>query len=118
MSKDDDQPDKKRRKVPTNIRHEQRHKPYKYMPETFIYPEDGDEEPIEGVTREESKGGFSASFDMPFPYEEGDIVDVRVGYQRAWAEVVWTINVLDKKVLAGFRLHPKQNVNDDEETTD
>jgi len=110
MGYDDSEGHRKRRQIPSNIRRENRHSPNRYMPTTVIFPRDSDEDPIEGVTREESDHGFSASFDVAFPYEEGDIVDVRVGFQRAWAEVKWTINVMDKKTLAGFQLHPEPGV--------
>lgn len=106
MAEEEDKPSRKRRQLPSNIRSASRHKPNTYMPETVIYPGDEDGETITGVTREESDEGFSASFDPPFPYEEGDIVDVRVGYQRTWAEIVWTMDIMDKKILAGFKLHP------------
>lgn len=106
MSDKEDQPKRKRRQFPSNIRGTDRHQPNTYMPETVIYPGDENGETITGVTREESEEGFSASFDPPFPYEEGDIVDVRVGYQRSWAKIVWTMKIMDKKILAGFKLHP------------
>lgn len=111
---DRDQPHRKRR-IPSNVRGEVRGEPHRYLPETLIYPRTKDGEPIRGITREESNSGFSATFDSPFPYDTGDIVDVRVGFRRAWAEVMWTMDVLDTKTIVGFRLHPDRNNTDDTE---
>jgi hypothetical protein len=99
---------RKRRKFPTNVRRENRHDPNPYMPQTVIYPSGDVKEAVEGVTREESKEGFSASFDLPFPYEEGDVVDVRVGYERVWAKIMWTMEIMEKKAMAGFQRHPRE----------
>lgn len=87
-------------------RREAREKPYPYLPHVVINP-DGDPR-ITGFVRNVSKRGFSAEFEEGFPYSAGDVLDVRVGYQRAWAQVVWVETVFDSIIVAGFELHPEE----------
>ncbi|MFB6357055.1 MAG: hypothetical protein ABEJ65_11140 [bacterium] len=91
-------------------REERRYGPYTYQPETIIEPDAPTEEQIHGVTRNESEHGFSATFDSPFPHEEGDVLDVRVGFRRTWAEVKWTRKVMEEKVIVGFHTHPRHKL--------
>lgn len=99
----------KRRSSPDNIRNEPRHEPSKFLPRTYLFLEDS-EQPVVGITRDESDHGFSASFDYPVPVSEGELVDVRVGSRRVWAEVVWVRDIMEKKSLVGFRFHSSKDV--------
>ncbi len=95
-------------KESSDRREEQRHHPYEYLPHVEIYEtgrSSGDR--LTGIVRNESQGGFSAQFDY-FPYDEGDVLDVRVGYQRAWAKVAWVQRLRADLIVAGFHLHPEE----------
>jgi hypothetical protein len=86
-----------------------RHEPYPYLPHVEILGDTARSLPRKvGFVRNESKSGFSAQFNESFPYEEGDILDVRVSYQRAWARVVWIQQVNEDLYVVGFRLHPEE----------
>lgn len=87
-------------------RRDPRKEPYPYYPYVNIDP-DGDIELV-GFVRNISQGGFSAEFEEGFPFSEGDVLDVRVGYQRAWARVVWIEKVVDSIEVVGFELHPDE----------
>lgn len=90
-----------------NRRREYRKSPYFYDPHVVVNPETPTKK-IVGYVRNESRNGFSAQFNQDFPYRTGDIVDVRVGYQRAWAEVVWIEQLLNDLFVVGFRMHPDE----------
>lgn len=102
----------------THFRKEPRHSPYPYLPHVIIHPDKRSEKRITGTVRNESKNGFSALFGDGFPYEEGDILDVRVGFQRAWAKIIWVKKLTDELYVAGFRLHPKGYLDDLEKVAD
>lgn len=87
-------------------RREPREKPYPYLPHVIVNPE-GDQR-IAGFVRNVSRKGFSAEFEEGFPFAEGDVLDVRVGYQRAWAKVVWVETVFGSIKVVGFELHPEE----------
>lgn len=87
-------------------RRESRDQPYPYLPHVVIDP-DSDSR-LTGFVRNVSRKGFSAEFETEFPYTVGDVLDVRVGYQRAWAEVVWKEEVFGSITVAGFELHPEK----------
>lgn len=92
-----------------NRRRERRHAPYDYLPYVEIFGEpDQPGEHLTGFVRNESRNGFSAQFNQPFPYEEGDVLDLRVGYQRAWARVAWVEGLTDELSVVGFQLHPEE----------
>lgn len=93
---------------PEDARGEKRREPYEYLPHVVINPSRDPEERTTGFVRDESRNGFSAQFNGEFPYEHGDILDVRVGYQRAWAQVVWVKTLMDNLYMVGFRLHPSE----------
>jgi hypothetical protein len=86
-------------------RREDRDSPYPYLPHVIIQPDD--ERDVTGFIRNVSKKGFSAQFEQGFPYVEGDVLDVQVGFQRAWARVVWVEHVLENIDVVGFELHPE-----------
>lgn len=86
-------------------RREPRQEPYPYLPHVIVNP-DGDER-ITGFVRNVSRNGFSAEFEEGFPFSRGDVLDVRVGYQRAWAKVVWIETVFGAIKVVGFKLHPE-----------
>lgn len=90
-----------------NHRREERHPPYRYLPRAIVNPDAPEDERYEGFIRNQSRHGFSGQFDQSFPYVVGDIVDVQVSYERAWAKVVWVENVYDRVIIVGFRLHPE-----------
>jgi hypothetical protein len=98
-----------------NRRREHRKSPYFYDPYVVINPESPPKK-IVGYVRNESRNGFSAQFNRDFPYRNGDIVDVRVGYQRAWAEVVWIEKLLNDLCVVGFRMHPEEFLRQQEST--
>lgn len=102
MSDSEDDPESR------DARTEKRRGPYEYLPHVVINPSGPPEERTTGFVRNESRHGFSAQFDGVFPYENGDILDVRVGYQRAWAQVVWVKTLMSDLYVVGFRLHPSQ----------
>lgn len=89
-------------------RREERGEPYEYLPHVVVNPSGDPEVRITGFVRNESRNGFSAQFNVDFPYEPGDVLDVRVGYQRAWAQVVWVKPLMEDLCVAGFRLHPPE----------
>lgn len=102
MSDEGDEPNSE------DSRSEPRREPYRYLPHVVINPSGDSEERLTGFVRNESRRGFSAQFQEGFPYETGDILDVRVGYRRAWAQVAWVKPLLNDLVVAGFRLHPSE----------
>ncbi|MFB6344759.1 MAG: PilZ domain-containing protein [bacterium] len=88
----------------SNERTEPRKKPYPYLP--YVNVEPNRSPSVTGFIRNVSRNGFSADFEDGFPYVKGDVLDVRVGYQRAWARVVWVKTVYDTTKIVGFEMHP------------
>lgn len=89
-------------------RSETRQHPYKYYPYVVIYPDRNEQNQVKGYLRNESKNGFSAEFEVEFPFVEDDVVDCKVGFQRAWARIVWIEKILSELYVVGFELHPEE----------